>query len=92
MLAIRSGATVLPLAHVGTRKVLRSPRNWFPRVTIHIGEPFIPVLPASVPRKVGLQNVTDDIMFRIARMLPPENRGVYADPQQMEREPVSDKR
>lgn len=92
MLAIRSGATVLPVAHVGTRKVLRSPLYWFPRVTVHIGEPFIPTLPAGVPRKAGLQKVTDDIMLRIATMLPPENRGVYADLQQLEREPVSDKR
>jgi len=89
MLAIRSGATVLPVAHVGTRKVLRSPRDWFPRVTVHIGEPFIPTLPAGVPRKAGLQKVTDDIMLRIATMLPPENRGVYANVQQLEREPVS---
>ncbi len=78
MLAIRSGATVLPVAHTGTRKVLRSPRYWFPRVTIQIGEPYVPVLPAGVPRKVGLQRVTDEMMFRIARMLPPERRGVYA--------------
>jgi 1-acyl-sn-glycerol-3-phosphate acyltransferase len=85
MLATRSGATVLPVAHTGTRKVLRSLRYWFPRVTIHIGKPYIPVLPADVPRKVGLQRMTDEIMFRIARMLPPERRGVYAD---VEREPV----
>ena len=78
MLAIRSGAMVLPVAHMGTRKVLRSPRYWFPRVTIMIGEPYVPVLPAGVPRKVGLQRVTDEMMFRIAKMLPPENRGVYA--------------
>jgi 1-acyl-sn-glycerol-3-phosphate acyltransferase len=79
MLAIRSGATVLPIAHTGTRKVLRSPRYWFPRVTIMIGEPYVPVLPAGVPRKVGLQQVTDEMMFRIADMLPPECRGVYAE-------------
>src|ERR1700730_2370090 len=78
MLAIRSGATVVPVAHTGTRKVLRSPRYWFPRVTIMIGEPYVPVLPAGVPRKVGLQRVTDEMMIRIARMLPPERRGVYA--------------
>lgn len=88
MLAIRSGATILPIAHVGTRKILRSPRYWFPRVTVHIGEPFVPTLPTGMPRKVGLQKVTDDIMLHIASMLPPENRGVYADLQQVEREPV----
>ncbi len=79
LLAIRSGATVLPVAHTGTHKVLRSPLYWFPRVTIMIGEPYVPVLPAGVPRKVGLQQVTDEMMFRIADMLPPECRGVYAE-------------
>ena len=88
MLAIRSGATVLPVAHTGTRKILRSLRYWFPRVTIMIGEPYVPVLPSDVPRKVGLQRVTDEMMLRIARMLPPERRGVYADLERLEREVV----
>lgn len=89
MLAMRSGAPVLPIAHTGTRKVLRSPRWWFPRVTITIGEPYVPVIPTGVPRKVGLQRVTDEMMLRIARMLPPENRGVYADVGQLESEAVA---
>jgi 1-acyl-sn-glycerol-3-phosphate acyltransferase len=77
MLAARSGATILPIAHVGTRRVLRSLRHLYPRVTITIGEPFTPTMAADVPRKVALQRLTDDIMNRIAEMLPPENRGVY---------------
>jgi 1-acyl-sn-glycerol-3-phosphate acyltransferase len=88
MLAVRSGAPVLPIAHTGTRKVLRSPRWWFPLVTIKIGEPYVPILPAGMPRKAGLQWVTDEMMLRIARMLPPENRGVYADLEHLERESV----
>lgn len=78
MLAARSGVTILPIAHAGTRRVLRRPRIWFPRVTVYIGEPYSPTLPANVPRKVALQHITDDLMQRIAAMLPPENRGVYA--------------
>lgn len=88
MLAMRSGTTVLPIAHTGTRKVLRSPRWWFPRVTITIGEPYVPVLPTGISRKAGLQRVTNDLMLRIARMLPPENRGVYADLDRLESSPV----
>lgn len=79
MLASRTSVTVLPIAHVGTRRVLRSPRYWFPRVTITIGEPYVPVMQEYVPRKVGLQHITNDIMSRIAAMLPPENRGVYGE-------------
>ena len=88
MLAIRSGAPVLPIAHTGTRKILRSFRWWFPRVTITIGEPYVPVVPAAVPRKTRVQRVTDEMMLHIARMLPPENRGVYADLERLEREIV----
>ena len=89
MLAIRSGAPVLPIAHTGTRKVLRSPRWWYPRVTITIGEPYVPVVPTGVPRKVSLQRVTDEMMLRIAKMLPPENRGVYVDVERWEGEAVT---
>lgn len=78
MLALRSGAPVLPVAHTGTRRVLRTWRSWFPRVTVQIGQPYLPALPAGIPRKSGLQQVTNDMMFRIAGMLPPEGRGVYA--------------
>lgn len=88
MLAVRSGATVLPIAHKGTRKILRSPRWWYPSVTITIGEPYMPVVPPDMSRKAGMQRVTDEMMLRIARMLPPENRGVYADLERLEREPA----
>jgi 1-acyl-sn-glycerol-3-phosphate acyltransferase len=78
MLALRSGATILPIAHAGTRRVLRTRRSWFPRVEIHIGEPYVPTLAEGMSRKIGLQTITQDMMGRIAVMLPPELRGVYS--------------
>lgn len=77
MLAVRTGATVLPIGHTGTRRILRSLRSWFPRVTIHIGEPLVPVMPEGVSHKAALQMITRDVMLRIAGMLPRERRGVY---------------
>jgi len=77
MLALRSGATVLPIAHTGTRRVLRSLHAWFPRVNIQIGEPYVPTPPEGTARKASLQKITKDVMERIAAMLPPERRGVY---------------
>lgn len=79
MLAIRTGVTVLPIAHSGTRRVLRSPRIWFPRVNIQIGKPYTPALPEDMSRKAGLQIITEDMMTRIAEMLPGESRGVYGN-------------
>lgn len=77
MLALRSGAMLLPVAHTGTRRVLRFHGGWLPRVTVHIGEPYTPVLPQGMARKAGLQVITDDIMQRIAEMMPTEARGIY---------------
>src|SRR5215472_11136148 len=78
MLAMRSGATILPVGHTGTRRILHSLRSWFPRVTIHIGEPLVPVMPEGISRRAVLQMITQDVMIRIAGMLPPERRGVYS--------------
>jgi len=79
MLALRSGATLLPVAHTGTRRILRRGRGWFPRVTVKIGKPYVPVLPEGVARKAGLQAITQEVMQHIAEMLPVEQRGVYAN-------------
>jgi len=78
MMALRTGATVLPIAHTGTRRILRSLRTaWFPLVNIDIGTPFAPAIPEGVARKAELKAVTQEIMGRIAEMIPPESRGVY---------------
>ncbi len=77
MLALRSGSMVLPVAHTGTRRILRSGRGWFPRVNVQIGAAYKPILPEGVSRKVGLQLITQEVMEHIAEMLPEEQRGVY---------------
>lgn len=77
MLALRSGVPILPVAHTGTRRILWR-RGWFPRVDVRIGEPYIPQVPAGVSRKTALQMVTEELMQRIARMVPVEERGAYS--------------
>ena len=77
MLALRSGATILPVAHTGTRRILRSLRSWFPRVRIEIGAPFTAQLPEGGTRKAALRTVTEETMERIAAMMPPDERGAY---------------
>lgn len=78
MLALRSGAPVLPIAHTGARRILRSLRTaWFPRVHVQIGTPFVPTILEGVARKAELKGVMLEIMGRIAEMIPPELRGVY---------------
>lgn len=78
MLALRSGAPLLPIAHRGTRRIFVGRRIWLPRVDVQIGRPYVPCVPEGVSRKAVLRIVTEDLMLRIARMLPPEDRGAYA--------------
>jgi 1-acyl-sn-glycerol-3-phosphate acyltransferase len=49
-------------------------------IHIQIGEPFVlPPLPRGAERDPFLEASTDEIMCRIAALLPPQYRGVYAD-------------
>ena len=52
-----------------------------PHITLHIGPMFsLPPLPTeSLARDEALKADTDEIMCRIAALLPEQNRGVYAD-------------
>jgi 1-acyl-sn-glycerol-3-phosphate acyltransferase len=48
-------------------------------VTVHIGKPFsLPPIDRT-KRQEDLARGTDEIMCRIAALLPPQYRGVYAD-------------
>ena len=77
-LADKSGAVIVPMAITGTenslKKVLTLQR---PKIIIEFGEPFyLPPLDRK-NREASLQQNTDDIMCRIAVMLPTKYRGFY---------------
>lgn len=81
-LASRSGWTILPVAISGSedRLVLGNLKR-FKRTTIRLtaGKTFtLPPFPKE-NREEKLQEYTDEIMCRIAVMLPEHNRGYYAD-------------
>jgi 1-acyl-sn-glycerol-3-phosphate acyltransferase len=81
-LAAKSGLPIVPVAEYGgeDRRVIECLRH-FRRVDIHIrlGEPFtLPPIPVR-DREAALQQYTDEIMCRIAALLPKDYRGVYAD-------------
>jgi 1-acyl-sn-glycerol-3-phosphate acyltransferase len=81
-LAAKTGVPIVPMAIVGTedKEVARRLRR-FRRldITIRVSEPFsLPAMPRQ-KRDEFLQQSTDEIMCRIAALLPPEYRGVYAD-------------
>lgn len=81
-LAAKAGVPIIPMSIVGTedkevyRRLLRLRRL---DITIRAGEPFsVPPVPRQ-NRDEFLQKNTDEIMCRIAALLPPEYRGVYAE-------------
>jgi 1-acyl-sn-glycerol-3-phosphate acyltransferase len=79
LIAMRSGAPIVPIGVSGTERVGPLRLGLFaPHVRVAFGEPF--TLPSSGRRtREDLERGTDLIMRRIAALLPPAYRGVYAD-------------
>ncbi len=81
-LAARSGFPVVPVAITGTEdRVFFGNLRRFrkSRITLTGGKPFtIPPLPRE-NRDQALREATDEIMCRIAALLPERYRGVYAN-------------
>lgn len=79
VLALHSGAPILPLAHHGGEKLNENLRRL--RRTdfnLAIGQPFFLDAHGKVTRAIR-QQMVDESMYRIAALLPPEYRGFYAD-------------
>ncbi len=80
LLAERSGAPILPLAVWGGKafwsNLLRLRRTPF---GIRIGEPLAIIPLPEKPDRQVLRAITDEVMVEIARMLPVEYRGRYAN-------------
>ncbi len=80
LLAARAAVPVIPVSIVGSDKINK---HWLrlkrPPVTIRIGEPYtLPEMDRD-DRQAWLSRYTDEIMCRIAALLPPEYRGFYRD-------------
>jgi len=75
----KTGAPLLPVGTWGTERVLSGWRP-FRRQEVHIaiGKPFVLSPPPGRLRSRDLQVMADEIMVRIARLIPAEYRGVYA--------------
>jgi len=79
-LALKSGAPVLPVAIAGTERFFDElKRLRRPRLSVTFGEPFAFSPYTEGRRREQRRRATDEVMVRIARMLPPRYRGVYED-------------
>jgi 1-acyl-sn-glycerol-3-phosphate acyltransferase len=89
MLAVRSGAPVIPLVITGSERLpfngkkgklqstAKMPERGHTGVRLLFGDPF--VIPRTIgERKISADEATEIIMIEIARLLSPDYRGVYA--------------
>jgi 1-acyl-sn-glycerol-3-phosphate acyltransferase len=82
ILALRTGATILPVAVVNTDRFW--PRGAPPRfggwVGLRVGRPFtLDDVARGLSRRDAQAAATEELMGRIAGLLPPRQRGAYAD-------------
>ena len=80
MIALRSGVPVLPVAVTGSENLLKKFR---PRVTITYGQPMILKPQNQKVTREDIDAATEQVMHRIAEMLPPAYRGAYSEEQQL---------
>jgi len=82
-LAVKTKAAVIPIAVWGTEDRAVVQRLLHLRkliVHVRIGEPYVlPPMPRGKARDQFLKDQTDEMMCRIAAMLPPKYRGHYAN-------------
>jgi 1-acyl-sn-glycerol-3-phosphate acyltransferase len=78
LLAIKAPAPILPIAMYGQEQATKYWKR-FRRVPIHVRVGQLIELPPGKASKELLEAYTEHIMISIARLLPPEYRGVYAE-------------
>ena len=87
-LAVRAGTPIIPVGIWGSERVWAPRREWRfwvrPHVTVAFGKPYVPQALFNPEQsygsatKVVLQEVTDDMGYRVAALLPEEYRGYYS--------------
>ena len=81
-LASKSGYPVMPVSVIGTedRAILENLKRFRrSKIIVRGGDPFTIELPKGKGRERAMREATDEIMCRIAVMLPEKYRGVYSD-------------
>ena len=81
-LASKSGYPVLPVALTGTedRRIMENVKRFRrSRIIVRAGDLFHIQIPKGKGREQAMREATDEIMCRIAALLPEKYRGVYTD-------------
>jgi 1-acyl-sn-glycerol-3-phosphate acyltransferase len=86
-LALHTGAPVFPVAHWGGEKLMKNLKR-FKRTDFHIriGKPFKVDMRGIKATSEIRQQIVDEMMYEIARLMPEDYRGEYADMSKATRE------
>lgn len=79
-LALKSGAPIYPVAYFGGERFWNNIKHLSRTpFTIRVGRPFRLKYDGVLPSHDEREQMTTEIMYQIAALLPPTYRGVYAD-------------
>jgi 1-acyl-sn-glycerol-3-phosphate acyltransferase len=80
IIALHSGAPIIPIAHWGGENFMKNLKR-FKRTDFHmrVGEPFkLKVEGVKMTGEIR-QQIVDEMMYELAKLMPAEYRGEYAD-------------
>ena len=78
-IALRSKVPIIPVAHFGGEDVIQNLRSFRrTKFTFKVGTPII-LHPDGKADQLKRKYFTDQLMYRLAELLPKENRGFYSD-------------
>ena len=79
LIALRTGVPVVPVAVIGTEYIRNLKWAFFhhPKILINIGKPFNPPSCDGKPSREQRNQFCEEIMYKIAELLPKKYRGVY---------------
>ncbi len=79
-LAIKSGAPILPVVYYGAELFWKNIRGLSRTpFTIRVGRSFHIRTTSGIPSREEREQITTEIMYQVAALLPPAYRGYYAD-------------
>ena len=82
-LAQRTGAPIVPVAISGTERIFRPRFPWFRRARVRLTfGPAFTLAELGTPSRTNRDELAHAIMARVAALLPPPYRGIYAESQQ----------
>ncbi len=81
LFAVNTGIPVYPLAHFGGESFWKNLRSFKKTpFTVKLGKPFLIRTGTKSPGRAQRREIADEIMRRIAELLPEQMRGYYAGP------------